>query len=71
MIDNANATVANADDTITAVREPLQTELADIHKTLDQVRSLIGDLQAAVQTKDQGVTDIIENLRTATIISTM
>jgi len=66
VVDNANATVTNANDTITALREPLQTDLAEVRKTLDQVRGLIGDVQAGMRTKDQSVTDIIENLRMAT-----
>jgi len=66
LMDNANATVSNANDTITSVREPLETDLTEIRKTLEQTRSLLSDVQAAVRTKDQNVTDIIENLRMAT-----
>lgn len=66
VVDNANTTVSNANETITALREPLQTDLAEVHQTLDQARSLIADLQAATRTKDQDVTTIIENIRTAT-----
>ena len=66
VVDNANLTVSNANNTITALRDPLQTDLADVHKTLDQLRGLIGDLQTTMRTKDQSVTDIIENLRTVT-----
>ena len=38
-VDNVNATVSNANQTITAVRDPLQTDLAEAQKTLDQARS--------------------------------
>ena len=31
-VDNVNATVSNANDTITAVRDPLQTDLAEMRK---------------------------------------
>jgi len=65
-VDNVNATVSNADDTITAAREPLQTDLAELRKTVEQARALIGDLQASVRAKDQGITDTLENLRIAT-----
>jgi phospholipid/cholesterol/gamma-HCH transport system substrate-binding protein len=65
-VDNMNATVSNANQTITAVRDPLQTDLAEAQKTLDQARSLIADLQAAMRAKDQGITDTLENVRTAT-----
>ncbi len=66
VVDNANATVSNANETITAVREPLQADLAEVRKTLDQVRGLIGDLQAATRAKDQDVTYTLENIRMAT-----
>ncbi len=65
-VDNVNATVSNANQTITAVRDPLQTDLAEAQKTLDQARSLIADLQAAMRAKDQGLTDTLENVRMAT-----
>jgi len=65
-VDNVNATVSNANQTITAVRDPLQTDLAEAQKTLDQARSMIADLQAAMRAKDQNITDTLENVRTAT-----
>jgi len=65
-VDNVNTTVSNANDTITGVRDPLQTDLAEVRKTLDQARGLIADLQAAMRAKDQGITDTLENVRTAT-----
>lgn len=65
-VDNANATISNANETITAVREPLQADLAEVRRTLDQARGLISDLQAAMRTKDQDVTSIVENIRTVT-----
>jgi len=66
VVDNANATVSNANETITSLREPLQADLAEVKKTLDQARGLIADLQAGIRTKDQDVTEIIENIRIAT-----
>jgi ABC-type transporter Mla subunit MlaD len=65
VVDNANATLSNADDTITKIGEPLQADLAEVRKTLEQVRGAIADLQVAMRTKDQDVSDAIENVRTA------
>ena len=65
-VDNANATVSNANQTITEVRQPLQTDLTELRKTLDQARALIADVQASVRTKDQGMNETLENVRTAT-----
>ncbi len=65
-VDNANATVSNANETITSLREPIQTDLAEVHKSLDQLRGLLADLQAAIRAKDQDMTYTLENVRSAT-----
>ena len=65
-VDNANATVSNANDTITSLRDPLQADLTELHKTLDQARSLMADLQAGIRAKDQDMTYTLENVREAT-----
>ena len=65
-MDNLNATVSNANQTITAVREPLQTDLAEAQKTLDQARGLIADLQTAMRAKDMDMNSALENVRMAT-----
>ncbi len=65
-VDNANATVSNANETITSLREPIQTDLAEVHKSLDQLRGLMADLQAAIRAKDQDMTYTLENVRSAT-----
>ncbi len=65
-VDQVNATVSNANDAITAVREPLQDDLVELRKTLDQARGLLEDVQASLRTKDQGITDILENVRMTT-----
>jgi hypothetical protein len=61
VVDNANAAISNANDTITALREPIQTDLAEGRKTLEQARGLISDLQAGIRTKDQDFTYTVEN----------
>jgi phospholipid/cholesterol/gamma-HCH transport system substrate-binding protein len=65
-VDNVNATVSNANETITKLREPTQANLAELRKTLEQARSLIADLQAAMHAKDQDITSTLENVRMAT-----
>jgi ABC-type transporter Mla subunit MlaD len=65
-VDNVNATVSNANETITGVREPFQADLAELQKTLDQTRGLIGNLQAGMRAKDQDMTYTLENVRMAT-----
>jgi len=65
-VDNVNATVTNANHTIDDLHEPVQTDLAEVRKALDQARSLIADLQAAMRAKDQNITVTLQNVRMAT-----
>ncbi len=65
-VDNVNTTVSNANGAITAVRDPLQTDLAEMRKTLEQARGLIVNLQGAVRANDQNIAGTIENLRMTT-----
>ncbi len=65
-VDNVNATVSNANHTIDDLHEPVQTDLAEVRKALDQARGLIADLQAAMRAKDQNLTVTLENVRMAT-----
>lgn len=65
-VDNVNATVANANGTITAIREPTQADLAELEKTLEETRGLIGSLQVLVRANSLNTTYTIENLRMAT-----
>ena len=65
-IDNVNATVSNANETITTIREPAQADLAEARKTLEQAQGLIVDLRAAWRAKDQDITYTLKNIRMAT-----
>jgi len=58
-VDNLNATVSNANQTITALREPGQADLAEVRKTLLE-------LQAQMRAKDQDLTYTLENVRMIT-----
>ena len=58
-VDNLNATVSNANETITALREPSQADLAEVRKTLLE-------LQAQMRAKDQDLTYTLENVRMIT-----
>lgn len=58
-VDNLNATLSNANETITALREPGQTDLVELRKTLL-------DLQSQMRAKDQDITYTLENVRMIT-----
>jgi hypothetical protein len=65
-IDNVNATVSNANQTITAFREPGQADLVELQKTMAETRGLIVNLQTLVRANAQNTTYTIENLRMIT-----
>jgi phospholipid/cholesterol/gamma-HCH transport system substrate-binding protein len=65
-VDTLNATVINANQTMTDVRQPAVTDLVELQRTLTEMRSLISSLQNVIVVNSQNTTDTIENLRVAT-----
>jgi phospholipid/cholesterol/gamma-HCH transport system substrate-binding protein len=63
---DADATMSNADGTITALREPIQADLVELRAALQQARDLIGSLQAVVRTNSDNINAMLENIRKAT-----
>jgi phospholipid/cholesterol/gamma-HCH transport system substrate-binding protein len=63
---NADATLSNADGTITALREPIQADLGELRAALEQARTLIGSLQGVVRTNSDNINYVLENIRKAT-----
>lgn len=66
VMDNANTTVLNANETITQFRDPVETDLAGLNKTLEQVRGLVTDLRVGARAKDQDLAETLENVRAIT-----
>ena len=66
LLDGANATVSNANDTITKLREPIQTDLAELRNALQEARTLIATFNAATRAKDQDLNETVNNIRMAT-----
>jgi phospholipid/cholesterol/gamma-HCH transport system substrate-binding protein len=62
---DADATLSNADGTITALREPIQADLGELRAALEQARNLIGSLQAVVRTNSDNINSVLENIRKA------
>ena len=65
-IDNVNATVSNANDTLTSIRQPSQADLAELLRTLSDTRALIASFQSVVDANSQNTTYTLDNLRMAT-----
>jgi phospholipid/cholesterol/gamma-HCH transport system substrate-binding protein len=58
-VDNLNATVSNANQTITSLRDPTQADLVEVRKSLLE-------LQAQMRAKNQDLTYTLENVRMIT-----
>ena len=66
LMDHADATVANVNNTIDQLREPLRQDLIQMNATMEQAKSLIASLQNVVRGNDENIAETIENLRVAT-----
>jgi len=63
---HADETVQNVNGTVSDIREPIRTDLADLQSTLLQAKQLLSDIQVLVRANDYKIDDTIENLRIAT-----
>lgn len=66
LVDHTDATVSNLNLTIDQVRNPVQADLLQLQSTLEQAKSALATIQTLVQANDDGITETVENLRTAT-----
>ena len=65
-VSNVNATVGNANGAITTLREPIQADLNELRRTLEETHSLIGHLDTLLLANHQNISDSLENIRMAT-----
>ena len=63
---HADDTIENVNGTVSDVREPVRTDLAELQNTLLQAKQLLADMQVVVRANDSKIDDTIDNLRTAT-----
>ena len=66
LLEHADAAVANVNQTIDQLRDPIRQDLAQLNSTLEQAKSLIASLQSGVRAKDDDIRETLENLRMAT-----
>ena len=66
LLDHVDTSVGNVSSTIDQLREPLRRDLLQMQSTMQQARSLIASVQAAVRGNDDNIRETIENLRVAT-----
>ena len=65
LLEHADAAVANVNQTIDQLRDPIRQDLAQLNSTLEQAKSLIASLQSGVRAKDDDIRETLENLRVA------
>lgn len=66
LTQHADDTVQNVNGTVTDIREPIRSDLADLQQTLQQAKSLLADMQVLVRANNYKIDDTVENLRVAT-----
>ena len=66
VVGHADETIQNVTGTISGLREPIRTDLAELQTTLQQAKNLLADIQGVVRTNDFKIDDTVENLRVAT-----
>jgi ABC-type transporter Mla subunit MlaD len=63
---HADETIQNVNGTVTDIRGPVRDDLTELHKTLQQAKAVLTDMQVVVRANDYKIDDTVENLRVAT-----
>lgn len=66
LTQHADATIQNVNGTVTDIREPVRSDLAELQVTLQQAKALLSTMQVMVRANDDKIDDTVENLRVAT-----
>jgi phospholipid/cholesterol/gamma-HCH transport system substrate-binding protein len=66
LLQHTDATVANVNQTVEQLRDPIRQDLAQLNTTLEQAKSLIANIQTGVRANDDDIRETLENLRVAT-----
>ena len=64
--EHADITIQNVNGTVTDLRDPVRTDLAELQATLNEARGLLQSMQIIVRANDYKIDDTVENLREAT-----
>jgi len=66
LVDHTDATLANVNQTIDQLRDPIRQDLVQLNSTMEQVKTLVASIQTVVRSNDDNIQETIENLRVAT-----
>jgi phospholipid/cholesterol/gamma-HCH transport system substrate-binding protein len=64
--EHADVTIQNVNGTVTDLREPVRTDLAELQATLNEAKGLLQSMHVIVRANDYKIDDSVENLREAT-----
>ena len=65
LVANLDDAVTNVSTTVDAVREPLTRDLAELQRTLENARALIGSVQRVVGDNEDDIHQTVQSLQTA------
>ena len=65
LLEHADAAVANVNQTIDQLRDPIRQDLAQLNSTLEHAKSVIASLQSGVRARNDDIRETLENLRVA------
>ena len=65
LVATLDRTVTNVDATVTAVREPLVADLAELQRTLTQARALFDSVRSVVGDNEEDIHQTVRSLRLA------
>jgi ABC-type transporter Mla subunit MlaD len=65
VVKHLDQAVGNVDNTVTAIREPLTKDLAELEGTLKTAHALLVDVQNVVGSNEADIGETVRNLRSA------
>jgi phospholipid/cholesterol/gamma-HCH transport system substrate-binding protein len=66
VVDHADGAIQNVNGTVSEIRAPLRSDLAELQTTLQEAKGLLANMQVMVRANDSRVDETLENLRITT-----
>ncbi|HTP33995.1 MAG TPA: MlaD family protein [Candidatus Acidoferrales bacterium] len=66
LLQHADATVENVNQTVDQLRDPIRQDLAQLNATLEQAKGLIATIHSGVRANEDDIRETVQNLRAAT-----
>jgi phospholipid/cholesterol/gamma-HCH transport system substrate-binding protein len=66
VVDHADGAIQDVNGTVSEIRAPLRSDLAELQTTLQEAKGLLANMQVMVRANDSRVDETLENLRITT-----